>query len=85
MRNLKTDFTLNNCLFGSIKLTKNGDPDRYKYSGYGIELDYRSEFSFTDGSIGKNIIIFGADKSSFGHIDNKKKILLFLAKNQHKD
>ena len=34
LRNLNTDFTLNNCLFGSVRLTKNADPDKYKYSGY---------------------------------------------------
>ena len=32
LRNLNTDFTLNNCLFGSVKLNKNADPDKYKYS-----------------------------------------------------
>ena len=37
-----------NCLFGSIKLTKNADPDKYKYCGYSIGFDSRSEFSFTD-------------------------------------
>ena len=34
LRNLNTDFTLNNCLFGSAMLTKNADPDKYKSSGY---------------------------------------------------
>ena len=29
----KTDFNLNNCLFVPVKLTKNADPDKYKYSG----------------------------------------------------
>ena len=33
LRNLNTDFTLNNCLLGSAKLTKNVDSDKYKYSG----------------------------------------------------
>ena len=47
------DFTLNNCLSGSVKLTENTDPDKYKYSGYGIGFDSRSEFLFTDGSMGK--------------------------------
>ena len=28
LRNLNTDFTLNNCLFVSVKLTKNADPDK---------------------------------------------------------
>ena len=41
LRNLNTDFTLNNCLFGSLELTNNADPDKYKYSGYGIRLDSR--------------------------------------------
>ena len=30
---------LENCLFGSVKLTKNPDIDMYKYSGYGIRFD----------------------------------------------
>ena len=36
LRNLNTNFTLNNCLFGSVKLTKNADPDKYNYSSYDI-------------------------------------------------
>ena len=28
-----------NCLFGSVKLTKNPDIGKYKYSGYGIGFD----------------------------------------------
>ena len=36
--------TLENCLFGSIKLTKNFDIDKYKYSGYGIGFDRKLEF-----------------------------------------
>ena len=38
---------------GSIKLTKNTDPDKYKCIGCRIGFDSRSEFSFTDGIIGK--------------------------------
>ena len=38
-RNLHTDFTLLNCLFGSLKkLTKNTDTDKYQHSDYGIEF-----------------------------------------------
>ena len=65
-------------MFGSVKLTKKPDPDKYKYSGYGIGFDSRSEFSFTDGSMGKNVIIFGADMSSSVHIGNKGKNVLIL-------
>ena len=52
-RDLKTDFTLKECLFGAVKLTKNDDPDKYKYSGYDIGFDSRSQFLLTDGSMGK--------------------------------
>ena len=34
-----TDFTLKNGLFGSVKLTENADPDKYKYSSYDIGFD----------------------------------------------
>ena len=44
LRNLNIDFTLGNRLFGSVKLTKNADLDKYKYPGYGIGFDSHSEF-----------------------------------------
>ena len=44
LRNLNTNFTLNNCLFGSVKLIKNADPDKHKYIGYEIGFESRSEF-----------------------------------------
>ena len=72
---MNTDFTLINCLFGFVKLTKNADPDKYKYSGYDIGFDSRSECLFVDESMGRNVIIFGADMSSSVDIDNKGKDL----------
>ena len=78
LRNLSTDFTLNDSLFGCVKLTKNADPDKYKYSGYGIGFDSSLEFSLTNGSMGKNVIIFGADVRSSVDIDNKNKDILIL-------
>ena len=33
LRNLNTEFALGNCLFGSVKLTKNADLDKYKHTG----------------------------------------------------
>ena len=74
LRSLKTDFSLGNCLFGFVKLTNNDDLHKYKNTGYGIGFDYRSEFLFTDGSYGKNVIIFGPDMGSFEHVDKKRKI-----------
>ena len=64
--------TLENCLFGSVKLTKNADIDKYGYSGYGIGFDRETSFSFGN-EIGKNVIIFGVDMSSSAKIDNRKK------------
>ena len=36
--------TLENCLFGAVKLTKNADIDKYEYSGYGIGFDRKRKF-----------------------------------------
>ena len=36
------------------------------------------EFSFTEGSMGKNVIVFGGEMSSTGHIDNKKKNIFII-------
>ena len=69
----KYRFYVRCCLFGYVKLTKNVDLDKYKCTGFSIGFDSRSEFSFTDGSMGKNVIIFGADVSSSMHIDNENK------------
>ena len=43
-RDLDTDVKWGNCLFGSAKLIKIADPDKCKYSNYGIGFDSRSEF-----------------------------------------
>ena len=84
VKKFKCRITSNKCLFGSIKLTKNADLDHYKY-GCGIGFDSRSEFVLTDGSMGKTVNIFGADMSSFVHIDNKIKDILILGEDKHKD
>ena len=43
-RDLNMEFTLDECLFVAVKLTKNANPDKYRYSGYGIEYDARLKF-----------------------------------------
>ena len=40
----------------------------------------RIEFSLPDGSVGKNVTIFGADMRSSVHINNKGKDILILGK-----
>ena len=75
------DFELVNSLFAGVKLTKNADFDKYKYSGYGTRFDARGSFSLSEGSgFGKNVIMFGADMILPVHIDNKKKDILVLGK-----
>ena len=79
-KNYISDYpTLKNCLFGSVKLTKNLDIDKYKYSGYGIAFDRKGEFSFGNG-FGQNVIIFGADLNSSSHANNKENNNLILGK-----
>ena len=36
-----SNITLENCLFGVVKLTKNADVNKYKFSGYGSGFDSR--------------------------------------------
>ena len=75
-----TDFTLKDCLFGAVELTKNLDPDKYNYSGYGIGFDSRSTFTHTDGSYGVNVIIFGWDLSNSSHSSNRNNNILILGR-----
>ena len=49
VKRFKTDFTLGNWLFGSVKVTENAVLDKYKFTGYSIGFDSRSEFLFIDG------------------------------------
>ena len=74
------DPTLKNCLFGAVRLTKNANIDKYRYSGYGIGFDRKSSFSFPSGEFGQNVIIFGVDMSSSVHVGNKKKDILIFGK-----
>ena len=71
---------LENCLFEAVKLTKNSDIDKYKYTGYGIGFDSKGNFLFSDGSFSQNVIIFGADMSSSVHANNKSNNILVLGK-----
>ena len=78
LRYLSTDFTLGNYLLGSVKLHQNADLDKYEYNSYGTGIDSRSEFSLPDGTIGKNVIAFGADLRSSVHVNNKGNDILIL-------
>ena len=62
----------------AIKLEKNANFDKYKYSGHSFGFDRRGSFPVTNQGIGQNLIIFGVDMSSSIHVDNKKKDILIL-------
>ena len=63
-RDLNRVFTLGICLFGAVKLTKNTNPDKYGYSGYGNGFDARSQFLWSDSTWGKNVMFLGVNNSS---------------------
>ena len=68
---LSTDVTLKDYLFGSIKLTKTADADKYKYIAYGIGLiRVQNSDCFT----------FGVDMNPSVHINNNKKDTFILGK-----
>ena len=67
---------------GAVKLTKNVDIDKYRYSGYGIGFYRRESFSSPGSGFGQNVIIFEPDMSSSVHVDNKGKSLVLVL---HKD
>ena len=76
IQDLNTVFTLKDG-------TKNTDPDKYVYSGFGIGFDFCLEFSLPDGNVGKNVIIFKANMSSSLHI-NKIIIRLYYINSRNK-
>ena len=65
-------------MLGAVKLAKNADNDKYKYSGYGIGFDWKGTFSFPSGGFGCNVTIFRVDMSSSVNVDNKKKYISIL-------
>ena len=71
-------FALGKYLFGAhSSITKNADPEKYNYSGYGTGCDIRGSFLLSESSrFGKNGLVFGAHLSSLVHTDNKKKEIL---------
>ena len=68
---------LRNSFFGAVNLTKNADPDKYSYSSISFNFGFWFLiFLLSNGVFRKNLIIFGADMSTYVHADNKKDILI---------
>ena len=57
-------FTIQNALFGAVKIIKNAGTSKYKYKGYGICLDEGGTFSKGNINNGRNVLIFGVHESS---------------------
>ena len=67
-----TDYTVQNALFGVVKITKNAtDTSKHKYEGYGICFDEGGTFSKGNISSRKNVLIFGVHENSLVHENNK--------------
>ena len=45
-RNPTNNFTLKNGLFGTVKLTRNADKNKFSYNGQGIAFDGKGYWSF---------------------------------------
>ena len=73
LRDLNAEFTLEDFLFGNVKITKNADADKHSYSWCGIGFDSCSPFLIPNFDWGKNVVIFAVDMNSSVHTDNKNK------------
>ena len=79
-RNESPDFTVQNGLFGAVKITKNANTSHYKCEGYGSCFDSESSFSFGNRIDAKNAIIFGVNNSNSSHSTNKTQNIYVLGK-----
>ena len=67
-----TDYTVQNALFGGVKITKNvTDTSKHKYEGYGICFDEGGTFIKGGINNGRNVLIFGVHENSLVHANNK--------------
>ena len=65
-----TDYTIQNALFGAMKITKNTHYSKNNYTGYGLCFDEGGTFThkikegnFDHTTAARNVIIFGVDMS----------------------
>ena len=81
------DYTIQNALFGAMKITKNTDSSKNNYAGYGLCFDEGGEFSHTvkQGNFdyttnAKNVIIFGVGMSPSIHATNRANNIYVMDK-----
>ena len=68
VKDVKFEFTLNDCMFGAVKLTKIADPDKYSCIGFDSWLHFTPQ-NFVSGKS----VVFGIE-NSHQFILIKKKI-----------
>ena len=67
-----TDYTVQNALFGGVKITKNAtDTSKHNYEEYGICFDEGGMFSMGNINNGRNVLIFEVHENSAIHSNNK--------------
>ena len=74
-----------NCLFGSVKLTKNADLDKDKYNGYDIEYILVQNFYLQMGAMEKTSLFLVLIWANLRKSIIRENISYFLVKDQHKD
>ena len=82
-----TDYTIQNALFGAMKITKNTDYSKNSYTGYGLCFDEGGTFTHTirEGNFdhtttARNVTIFGVDTSSSIHATNRANNIYVMGK-----
>ena len=74
-----TDYTVQNVLFGGVKITKNAtDTSKHKYEGYGICFDEGGIFSMGNINDGRNVLIFGVHENSVTRSNNKANNIFIM-------
>ena len=74
-----TDYTVQNSLFGGVKITKNAtDTSKHKYERYGISFNDGGMFSMGNINNGRNVLIFGVHENSVFHSNNKAKNIFIM-------
>ena len=75
--NPTNDFTLKNCLFCTVRLTKNADKSKFNYNDLRVTFDGKCICSYGN-NFARNVVIFSVDNTSSSHTDNKKNKLSFI-------
>ena len=70
IHSLSNNFTPKNCLFDTVKLTRDADKGKFTYNGW------EKNFWSFDNDTARNVIIFGVDNSSSAHTDNPRNFLV---------